>query len=303
MKQILLYGVVLTTSGFMACAPASGNRTGHEYMPDMAHSIAVEANVYNDYSLHTWDKQSVKPLTETSRPRNPVTGTIARGYTAVGGVNDESGMKMRELMGQGRGIYTPVNGSVPYYYADTEEERARANKDMVMNPFPITKAGLAKGKELYLIYCGICHGEKGAGNGYLVRDGGKYPAQPANLMQDTFLNSNNGRIYHAIMYGKNVMGSYADKLSYEERWQVIHFIRSLEAETKSMDYNENSNTFMPAAAMPDSMAGLAKKAKTMLNNNNGGALIGAANSSSTRGKIAPKMNASPKKDSSATSKK
>ena len=29
------------------------------------------------------------------------------------------------------------------------------------------------------------------------------------------------------MYGKNVMGGYSDKLSYEERWQVIHYIHSL----------------------------------------------------------------------------
>ncbi len=96
---------------------------------------------------------------------------------------------------------------------------------------------------MYNIYCGICHGDKANGGGYLVRDdGGKYPAQPANLVSDDFINSSEGRYYHGIMYGRNAMGGYSDKLSYEERWQVIHYIRSLQAETKSLKYNENENT-------------------------------------------------------------
>ena len=62
--------------------------------------------------------------------------------------------------------------------------------------------------------CAICHGEKADGAGYLVRDdGGKYPVQPANLTQEQFVNSSNGLYYHAIVYGRNLMGSYADKLS------------------------------------------------------------------------------------------
>jgi hypothetical protein len=44
------------------------------------------------------------------------------------------------------------------------------------------------------------------------------------------------------MYGKNVMGSYADKLSFEERWEVIHYIRSLQAKSKNLEYSETANT-------------------------------------------------------------
>ena len=155
-----------------------------------------------------------------------------------------------------RGISTPINGNVPYYYADNDNERIRATKEIVMNPYPISKKSLAKGKELWVIYCGICHGEKCAGNGYLVSEenpNAKYPAQPANLLLDTFVNGNNGRIYHAIMYGKNVMGNYADKLSYEERWDVIHYIRSCQASEKKLQYDEKWNLFKPMAAISDSM--------------------------------------------------
>ena len=44
------------------------------------------------------------------------------------------------------------------------------------------------------------------------------------------------------MYGRNLMGGYSDKLSYEERWQVIQYIRSLQAASKKLEYSEKLNT-------------------------------------------------------------
>jgi mono/diheme cytochrome c family protein len=256
-----LFAAAIAVYAFEACSPAHGNATGHEYMPDMAHSVAYEANKIDEYSLHTWNEGSVKTVTELwGTPRMPIQGTIPRGSVGLAAHNG-SDSYAAHLNGGDRGIAIPVNGNVPYYYADTEPERIRANQQITANPFPITKAGLAKGKDLYGIYCGICHGAKGAGDGYLVRDDGKYPAQPANLTLDTFANGNPGRIYHAIMYGKNVMGGYADKLSYEERWQVIHYIRSCEAEVKKLRYDENLNTFRPKEAITDSIVKVFAAAK------------------------------------------
>jgi hypothetical protein len=268
MNKNFIYCMLIAVSllvSFEACSPAKGESPGHEYMPDMAHSVAYEPNRIDEYSLHTWNDQSVRTVNQLwGTPRIPVKGSIARG--SVGLTAHGNGEEyVNSLHGVGnRGISTPVNGNVPYYYADTENERVRATKEIVMNPFPITKSGLVKGKELWIIYCGICHGEKCEGNGYLVREDetAKYPAQPANLVLDTFVNGNNGRLYHAIMYGKNVMGSYADKLSYEERWQVVHYIRSCQASGKSLQYNESWNTFKPLVAISDSLSktlGAAKK--------------------------------------------
>jgi hypothetical protein len=44
------------------------------------------------------------------------------------------------------------------------------------------------------------------------------------------------------MYGKNVMGAYKDKLSYKERWDVIHYIRTLQASEKDLVYSSEENT-------------------------------------------------------------
>ena len=77
-----------------------------------------------------------------------------------------------------------------------------------------------------------------------------YPAQPASFLIEDFLAASNGRYYHAIIYGKNVMGGYADKLSYEERWQVIHWIRALQAKDQKLAYDENVNTLNPDFGTP-----------------------------------------------------
>lgn len=230
-----LWIFALLLSGMMtACTRAGGDFTGREFMPDMAHSVAYEANVAFNYSLNTWDEESYFKRRALVEPRLPVAGTIARGY--VGTTNKDIVSNVNAF------AFTP-NGSVPYYYLDTEVGRAQATNDIRSNPFPITDAGLAKGKELYTIYCAICHGEKGDGAGYLVRDdGGVYPAQPANLVSEQFIASSEGRFYHSVMYGLNVMGGYADKLSFEERWQVIHYIRSLQATASSKKYTASENT-------------------------------------------------------------
>ncbi|GJM33191.1 MAG: hypothetical protein DHS20C18_21920 [Saprospiraceae bacterium] len=241
-----------------ACSPAGGESTGSEYMPDMAHHIAYEANVYSNYYYNSWDDQSIIKRKALSNINEPVAGTIPRGYAGVYFSSDVAAQDemMHHLHGQTKlnEIAVPLNGSVPYYYTDTEEERLRATAEIIDNPFPITKEGLSRGLELYAINCAICHGSKGDGLGYIVNDAEnknvKYPAQPANFLMDDFLAASNGRYYHAIMYGKNVMGGYADKLSYEERWQVIHYIRVLQAKEKKLDYSEEVNTLNPTFGTP-----------------------------------------------------
>jgi mono/diheme cytochrome c family protein len=234
---------------YSSCAPAKGTNTGTEYMPDMGHAVSYEANVYNHYKRNTIDNDSTWSRKQLSLPRNPVKGTVARGQ-AGGVINNVSE----------NNILTTNNGSVPYYYADTEEERTRAMKEILKNPIPISAKGLERGKELYNTFCGICHGEKANGLGYLYEGpNAKYPAAPANFLKEELVKSSNGRYYHAIMHGKNVMGGYSDKISYEERWQVIHYIRSLQAADATKEYNEKVNTF-DATSTPMAVVEAAKAA-------------------------------------------
>jgi len=242
MNKLVLFIAVLC---FLQCRPAGKDRTGTEYMPDMSHSIAYEANVNSYYYWHSWG--SPLEIAQLSAPRKPVDGTRARG--SMGWTNGKPNEAVFNGSLSNNAIRTPINGSVEYYYANTEEDRTRAMNEITRNPLPITADGLAQGKAMYDIYCASCHGTAADGNGYLVRDdGGKYPAQPANLINDDLIKSSEGRYYHAIMHGRNKMGSHRDKLSYEERWNVIHYIRSLQAASKKLVYSEQGNTLTGSAA-------------------------------------------------------
>jgi outer membrane protein OmpA-like peptidoglycan-associated protein len=243
--------------GFESCSPANGNSAGSEYMPDMGHSIAYEANTYNYYYQNTWDTESKKSdnsgksAYELTLHNKPVNGTVPRGYAGV--VNTKTGSeyvaKMKELRGETttNAVAVPINGQVPYYIQNTVEGAAYAATaaELRQNPYPISAKGLEEGKELYEIYCGVCHGNKGDGNGWLVDEtntNSKYLAAPTSYLTDELINAENGRYYHTIMQGKGVMGSYADKLSYEERWQVIHYIRTIQAKEKGLVYSPYENT-------------------------------------------------------------
>ncbi|MEM6698528.1 MAG: c-type cytochrome, partial [Bacteroidota bacterium] len=136
------------------------NQPGSEYMPDMAHSAAVEANTYNYYFANTWDDESVLPLSETSKARKPVKGTVPRSIGDPDRVLDD-------------GVVSPY-GSVPYHYEDSEDGRALATAEIVDNPFPISEEGLARGKQLYVTFCATCHGSGGK-NGDGIYASGIYP--------------------------------------------------------------------------------------------------------------------------------
>ena len=99
MKYIAFVAIVLML-GLQSCQQAGRNSTGSEYMPDMGHSVAYEANHYNYYYYNTWGSED--DYYEFAKPRVPVEGTVAS--------TSSTRFKM------------PNQGSRPYYYGDTEEE-------------------------------------------------------------------------------------------------------------------------------------------------------------------------------------
>ena len=83
---------------------------------------------------------------------------------------------------------------------------------------------LAEGKALYTIYCEVCHGTEGKGDGSIVQSG-KFPAVPSYLERLPTINE--GKMFHSITYGRNLMGSHASQVSAEERWKLVHYISKL----------------------------------------------------------------------------
>ena len=80
-------------------------------------------------------------------------------------------------------------------------------------------------KELYEIYCAICHGNAGDGKGKLVTQG-KYLGVPS--YKDRVITG--GSVFHVQQFGINSMGSYATQMSKKERWLVSAYVMKLKSE-------------------------------------------------------------------------
>jgi len=85
---------------------------------------------------------------------------------------------------------------------------------------------LELGRKLFNQYCITCHGEEGHGDGPIIGPD-LFPAPPS-LHTDTAKKFKDGRIFHNISRGQNTMPSYADKLTVEERWAVVLYVRALQ---------------------------------------------------------------------------
>lgn len=121
---------------------------------------------------------------------------------------------------------TIARGHTLFNYVNTFVDFERAKLELI-SPFDSTQVNLTKGKELYDIYCGICHGTKGNGQGNLVK---REIILGIPSFDDVGRAITQGSIYHTIYYGKNAMGSYANQLNEEERWQVVSYVLNLKAD-------------------------------------------------------------------------
>lgn len=92
-------------------------------------------------------------------------------------------------------------------------------------PVPVTAALLARGQNRFQVYCQPCHGALGDGNGITKSYG---MVATASYHDDRIRKMAEGEIFNTITNGKNTMMSYADKLSPDERWGVIAYIRALQ---------------------------------------------------------------------------
>ena len=146
-------------------------------------------------------------------------------YEAVG---YETYQKVDFLPGGVEAMLPPENtinrGWLPYELENTIEGKELAR--LASSPLDSlqSEANLAKGAELYNIYCAICHGPKGKGQGTLVKRE-KILGVPS--YDDVARNVTVGTTFHTIQYGLNSMGSYASQMNTEEAWQISEYVMKL----------------------------------------------------------------------------
>jgi mono/diheme cytochrome c family protein len=133
---------------------------------------------------------------------------------------------------------TPPEGTTPVGFDRTVDEYPNtiegylAASAGLKNPVARTEANLEHGKTLYLHMCSHCHGAQGKGDGQIIALE-KFPPPPSystgnssrgGAMKDL----TDGKIFHTITYGLNLMGPHRSQLSPTERWKIVMYVHELQ---------------------------------------------------------------------------
>jgi mono/diheme cytochrome c family protein len=133
----------------------------------------------------------------------------------------------------GQTLLVPPEGTVPYgaspfLYRPGPDEATRAGHEL-RNPLSgggaVTKATLERGKAVYDVFCSVCHGGGGEGDGPII---GRFP-NPPSLLAERARQMPDGQVYHVIYHGQGLMPGYAAQVQEPDRWRAILYLRQLQA--------------------------------------------------------------------------
>lgn len=118
-----------------------------------------------------------------------------------------------------------VEGAVDITVQAQESPEVRAARERT-NPIPFSAQSVARGQIVYRAECQACHGVTGAGDGPAAA--GLDP-RPADLRIHMAAGHSDGQLYAWISEGfaGTAMPAFKNRLSEEDRWHVINFLRTL----------------------------------------------------------------------------
>lgn len=160
-------------------------------------------------------------------------------------------------------MQTPPDGTVPrggYLQGFEYPDSARMWPEVINypNPIPLSDTILKQGQVLYERFCAICHGKAGKGDGEITKN----PAiKPSSYDSDLLKNYTDGQIYHTIIYGKNNMGSYTSQVQYEDRWKIVHYVKTLQGSKTAPTDSAAVDTAAMAPVAPVAAGGKNGKGK------------------------------------------
>jgi mono/diheme cytochrome c family protein len=133
-----------------------------------------------------------------------------------------------DFFGDARGSRVPPAHTVARGQLREDEQlyTGKIGKDLAATfPMPVTRELLARGRERFDIYCAVCHGPAGDGNGMIVQRG--FP-RPPSFHEQRLRDAPPGHFVDVITNGYGVMYPYASRVAAADRWAVAAYIRALQ---------------------------------------------------------------------------
>nr|MBK9650407.1 c-type cytochrome [Bacteroidota bacterium] len=94
----------------------------------------------------------------------------------------------------------------------------------VKNPQASNAENLAEGKTLYMKHCKSCHGAKGKGDG---PKSANLDVSSGDFTTVEFQKKSDGELYWKTTEGRDPMPSFKKKITDDERWKIIAFMKTL----------------------------------------------------------------------------
>ena len=111
------------------------------------------------------------------------------------------------------------------FQAFSQDDKAPKDIQTKKNPVASSDAVLAKAKTVYEENCLMCHGEAGKGDGPMAS---MLKEKPTDVSDAKIIGeATDGEIFWFITKGRKPMPPFETKLSEEERWSLVHLMRSL----------------------------------------------------------------------------
>ena len=137
-------------------------------------------------------------------------------------------MEPSEFWSDGTSARTPVAGTVPIDGPVNQIQifpvEATRSKQADF-PFPLARGDIERGQKLYNIYCAVCHGATGRGDGMIAQRGF---VRPPSFYLPRLRDATHGHFYDVITNGYGAMYSYNDRVSPDDRWRITGYVRALQ---------------------------------------------------------------------------
>jgi mono/diheme cytochrome c family protein len=133
-----------------------------------------------------------------------------------------------DFFGDRRAARPAVEGTIARGHLRIDEARYNGKiggEDIDQFPIPIAKADIERGQERFNVYCTPCHGRLGDGNGMVVQRGFR---QPPSYYSERLMKAPVGHFFDVVSNGFGAMPSYAPRVTPDDRWRVIAYIRALQ---------------------------------------------------------------------------
>ncbi|HQV53366.1 MAG: cytochrome c [Flavobacteriales bacterium] len=108
--------------------------------------------------------------------------------------------------------------------AEGDPWKAPPEADALVDPLAHDPKAAQKGQKIFTSLCWTCHGMIGKGDGPNAE---ALKVHPADLGSPSVQAQTNGAIYWKITHGRGEMASYEQVISREQRWAVVHYLRTL----------------------------------------------------------------------------